>query len=97
LTLEQLAVVSSSQISFPHKNQLLVEFTPTIPHCSMATLIGRSGFRDFHCFRGAPRFQRSAPMLIRDRLAFDAHLDRTESPGTATSRATRAVQGGHPR
>jgi hypothetical protein len=40
LTLEQLAVVSSSQISFPHKNQLLVEFTPTIPHCSMATLIG---------------------------------------------------------
>lgn len=42
LTLEQLAVVSSSQITLS-KNHVLVEFTPTIPHCSMATLIGQSG------------------------------------------------------
>jgi hypothetical protein len=40
LTLEQLAVVSSSQITLS-KNHVLVEFTPTIPHCSMATLIGQ--------------------------------------------------------
>ncbi|CED82094.1 Uncharacterized conserved protein [Phaffia rhodozyma] len=41
LTLEQLAVVSNSQITLS-KNHVLVEFTPTIPHCSMATLIGLS-------------------------------------------------------
>ncbi|GAA6059543.1 hypothetical protein JCM10212_006041 [Sporobolomyces blumeae] len=44
LTLEQLAVVSSSQITVHHSQRptVLVEFTPTIPHCSMATLIGLS-------------------------------------------------------
>lgn len=42
LTLEQLAVVSASQVTVKHGKQsnVLVEFTPTIPHCSMATLIG---------------------------------------------------------
>ncbi|EPQ28191.1 uncharacterized protein PFL1_04019 [Pseudozyma flocculosa PF-1] len=49
LTLEQLAVVNASHIvveqgdaaanKLPH---VLLEFTPTIPHCSMATLIGLS-------------------------------------------------------
>ncbi|KAK4052931.1 hypothetical protein OIO90_004055 [Microbotryomycetes sp. JL221] len=44
LTLEQLAVVSVSQITVTHGSRphVLVEFTPTIPHCSMATLIGLS-------------------------------------------------------
>ncbi|GAA5859182.1 hypothetical protein JCM5353_006363 [Sporobolomyces roseus] len=44
LTLEQLAVVSSSQITVQNgeRPHVLVEFTPTIPHCSMATLIGLS-------------------------------------------------------
>lgn len=47
LSLEQLAVVNSKHITIdegdikthrqPH---ILLEFTPTIPHCSMATLIG---------------------------------------------------------
>lgn len=43
LTLEQLAVVSPSQIHVSNKQggeRILIEFTPTIPHCSMATLIG---------------------------------------------------------
>lgn len=49
LTLEQLAVVNEQHITVdegdpatkraPH---VLLEFTPTIPHCSMATLIGLS-------------------------------------------------------
>ncbi len=43
LTLEQLNVV---QLKFVHVNDLesmvTVCFTPTIPHCSMATLIGLS-------------------------------------------------------
>lgn len=49
LTLEQLAVVNAAHITVDHgdlsKNKLphiLLEFTPTIPHCSMATLIGLS-------------------------------------------------------
>lgn len=43
LTLEQLAVVSAAQITVTHgtRPHVLVEFTPTIPHCSMATLIGK--------------------------------------------------------
>lgn len=42
LTLEQLAVVSAAQITVSNgpRPHVLVEFTPTIPHCSMATLIG---------------------------------------------------------
>lgn len=39
LTLEQLGVVSRSQISLNRK-KIQVRFTPTVPHCSMATHIG---------------------------------------------------------
>ncbi|KAJ9477317.1 MIP18 family protein [Pseudozyma hubeiensis] len=47
LTLEQLAVVNASHITVSHGDEtllphVLLEFTPTIPHCSMATLIGLS-------------------------------------------------------
>ncbi|EIM90282.1 uncharacterized protein STEHIDRAFT_51173 [Stereum hirsutum FP-91666 SS1] len=43
MTLEQLAVVSAPQITILHdKNSCLVEFTPTVPHCGMSTLIGLS-------------------------------------------------------
>lgn len=44
LTLEQLNVVQPAHITItntPHTS-ISVEFTPTIPHCSMATLIGLS-------------------------------------------------------
>jgi metal-sulfur cluster biosynthetic enzyme len=41
LTLEQLNVVDESHIKVnDRRNEVVVEFTPTIPHCSMATLIG---------------------------------------------------------
>ena len=41
LTLEQLNVVTEDQISVDDcKSKVEVMFTPTIPHCSMATLIG---------------------------------------------------------
>lgn len=41
LTLEQLNVVSAENIHVEDKeNSVCVQFTPTIPHCSMATLIG---------------------------------------------------------
>lgn len=43
LTLEELNVVDIESIKVDNKNLLCkVEFTPTIPHCSMATLIGLS-------------------------------------------------------
>jgi metal-sulfur cluster biosynthetic enzyme len=41
LTLEQLNVVSPDNITVnEEKNAVAIYFTPTIPHCSMATLIG---------------------------------------------------------
>lgn len=43
LTLEELNVVVESNIKVnDDKNTVSVEFVPTIPHCSMATLIGLS-------------------------------------------------------
>ena len=44
LTLEQLNVVQLENIkmSEQNRNKVLINFTPTIPHCSMATLIGLS-------------------------------------------------------
>ena len=41
LTLEQLNVVSMDHVTVDDDaNKVKVQFTPTIPHCSMATLIG---------------------------------------------------------
>lgn len=40
LTLEQLKVVSAEQITVT-PDHVMIRFTPTIPHCSMATLIGK--------------------------------------------------------
>lgn len=41
LTLEDLRVVNEKDITVnDHANTVTVAFTPTIPHCSMATLIG---------------------------------------------------------
>ncbi|XP_041376366.1 cytosolic iron-sulfur assembly component 2B-like [Gigantopelta aegis] len=43
LSLEELNVVEDSRVHVDNvKNKVCVEFTPTIPHCSMATLIGLS-------------------------------------------------------
>ncbi|XP_026752384.2 MIP18 family protein galla-2 [Galleria mellonella] len=43
LTLEELRVIEEKNIVVNNKeNTVVVNFTPTIPHCSMATLIGLS-------------------------------------------------------
>ena len=40
-TLEQLQVVSKSQILIDlYTRQLMIRFTPTVPHCSLSSLIG---------------------------------------------------------
>jgi metal-sulfur cluster biosynthetic enzyme len=38
-TLEELRVVSAPQVTVG-TNRIKVEFTPTVPHCGMSTLIG---------------------------------------------------------
>lgn len=43
LTLEELRVLEEENIKLNDaESEVVVHFTPTIPHCSMATLIGRS-------------------------------------------------------
>lgn len=43
LTLEQLHVVQKDLVKIDNdRNTVDINFTPTIPHCSMATLIGLS-------------------------------------------------------
>ncbi|XP_008942300.1 PREDICTED: mitotic spindle-associated MMXD complex subunit MIP18, partial [Merops nubicus] len=42
LTLEELNVVEQVRVKVSPASTVAVEFTPTIPHCSMATLIGLS-------------------------------------------------------
>jgi len=39
LTLEQLRVVSAEQVELS-TSSIMVEFTPTVPHCGMSTIIG---------------------------------------------------------
>ena len=39
MSLEQLAVVSAPQITVA-PSRVIIEFTPTVPHCGMSTLIG---------------------------------------------------------
>lgn len=41
ITLENLLVVSQGQVTLS-KNLVNVEFTPTVPHCGAATIIGKS-------------------------------------------------------
>ena len=41
VTLEELMVVSAPQCSVSNDtNRVLIEFTPTVPHCGMSTVIG---------------------------------------------------------
>lgn len=42
-SLEDLRVVSAPQVSV-NRNTVVVEFTPTVPHCGMSTLIGAYKF-----------------------------------------------------
>ena len=41
MTLEELMVVSAPQCTVSNEtNRVLIEFTPTVPHCGMSTVIG---------------------------------------------------------
>ena len=44
MTLEELMVVSAPQCSVSNEtNSVQIEFTPTVPHCGMSTVIGMLG------------------------------------------------------
>lgn len=44
MTLEELMVVSAPQCDVSNEtNRVLIEFTPTVPHCGMSTVIGALG------------------------------------------------------
>jgi len=86
LTLEQLNVVSVENIEVQDdRNMLHVQFTPTIPHCSMATLIGL-------CIRVKllrslpPRFKvtvRISPGAHQSELAINKQLNDKERVAAA--------------
>jgi metal-sulfur cluster biosynthetic enzyme len=62
VTLEQLKVLNEDHILVDDAgNHVLVQFTPTIPHCSMATLIGL-------CVR--VKLQRSLPRRFKVTVKF---------------------------
>ena len=74
LTLEQLNVTQLEHISVDDANgYVLVRFTPTIPHCSMATLIGL-------CIR--VRLLRSLPSRFKIDVLLNPGTHQSEHSGT---------------
>jgi hypothetical protein len=69
-SLEELRVVSAEQIEIGH-NHIMIEFTPTVPHCGMSTLIGecsymvpRISFNDMlRIVHSCATYAKSAPAL----------------------------------
>ena len=71
LTLEQLKVLQLSNIQVDdHNNTVCIYFTPTIPHCSMATLIGL-------CIR--VKLLRSLPPRFKVRILISPGSHQSES------------------
>ena len=106
LTLEQLAVVNAQHITVDEgdaaKGRLptvLLEFTPTIPHCSMATLIGECSWpaRDERlcCLCDAGHDGQAGTHMryaLGDKLA-DSRLSRSGAPSAVAPCTAAAIQG----
>ena len=60
MSLEQLNVVQLGLINLVD-NQVMIQFTPTIPHCSMATLIGLT--IQVHLLRSLPSKYKISVMI----------------------------------
>ncbi|OAX41887.1 FAM96B protein [Rhizopogon vinicolor AM-OR11-026] len=88
-SLEELRVVSAEQIEIGH-NHILVEFTPTVPHCGMSTLIGLS--IRVRLMRSLPqRFKvdiRVKPGSHQSELAVNKQLNDKERVAAALENAT---------
>lgn len=70
LTLEQLSVVQEADIALNAEgDHVTVLFTPTVPHCSMASLIGLSI---------VVRLRRSLPLRIKTRVCVRAGTHSNE-------------------
>lgn len=83
-SLEELRVVSAEQIDIQN-NLVNVEFTPTVPHCGMSTLIGLSiRVRLMRCL--PPRFKvdiRVKPGSHQSELAVNKQLNDKERVAAA--------------
>ncbi|KAL4065274.1 hypothetical protein V8B97DRAFT_1946618 [Scleroderma yunnanense] len=83
-SLEELRVVSAEQIDI-RSNLINVEFTPTVPHCGMSTLIGLSiRVRLMRCL--PPRFKvdiRVKPGSHQSELAVNKQLNDKERVAAA--------------
>ncbi|KAG6332413.1 hypothetical protein ID866_6673 [Astraeus odoratus] len=83
-SLEELRVVSAEQINVGN-NLITVEFTPTVPHCGMSTLIGLSiRVRLMRCL--PPRFKidiRVKPGSHQSELAVNKQLNDKERVAAA--------------
>ncbi|KAI6117568.1 FAM96B protein [Pisolithus croceorrhizus] len=83
-SLEELRVVSPEQIDIGN-NVITVEFTPTVPHCGMSTLIGLSiRVRLMRCL--PPRFKvdiRVKPGSHQSELAVNKQLNDKERVAAA--------------
>lgn len=78
LTLEQLNVVEQSLVEVDDVNNYVkVQFTPTIPHCSMATLIGLA--IRVQLLRSLPeRFKVQYTLIIRSHSGNLIHIVNTD-------------------
>lgn len=78
LSLEQLAVVSAPQVQVDGNN-VLVEFTPTVPHCGASTLIGALSLEDT---------DEVETVIKTEHRAFDTCKANAHTPATFQSRFT---------
>ncbi|KAM0753681.1 hypothetical protein T439DRAFT_285042, partial [Meredithblackwellia eburnea MCA 4105] len=109
LTLEQLAVVSAPQITVTNggRPHVLVEFTPTIPHCSMATLIAGLSLRvrllralperykvDIRVKKGTHQSENAVNKQLNDKERVAAALENTHLLGVVQQCLSTADQRG---
>ncbi|KAM7100560.1 cytosolic iron-sulfur assembly component 2B isoform X2 [Mycteria americana] len=78
LTLEELNVVEQVRVKVNDaESTVAVEFTPTIPHCSMATLIGLSIKLDVHITPGTHASEHAVNKQLADKERVAAALENS--------------------
>ncbi|XP_028983647.1 cytosolic iron-sulfur assembly component 2B isoform X2 [Betta splendens] len=78
LSLEELNVVEQVRVKVNDaESTVSVEFTPTIPHCSMATLIGLSIKTDVHITPGTHASEEAVNKQLADKERVAAALENS--------------------
>ncbi|KPP60958.1 mitotic spindle-associated MMXD complex subunit MIP18-like [Scleropages formosus] len=79
LSLEELNVVEQVRVRVNDpESAVSVEFTPTIPHCSMATLIGLSIKIDVHITPGTHASEEAVNKQLADKERVAAALENSQ-------------------